>query len=52
MCKNRNLGGAPASSMASSCLGCKVSLEDRKIKKMSETVIHGVERERGREEKK
>jgi hypothetical protein len=40
------LGDAPASSMASSWLGCKVSLEDRKIEKMSETAIHGIERER------
>jgi hypothetical protein len=31
--------------------GCKVSLEDRKIEKMSETAIHGVEREGGRGEK-
>jgi hypothetical protein len=32
--------------MASSWLGCKVSLEDRKILKMSETAIHGIGRER------
>jgi hypothetical protein len=32
--------------MASSWLGCKVSLEDRKILKMSEIAIHGIERER------
>jgi hypothetical protein len=40
--------------MASSWLGCKVSLEDRKIEKISETAIHGIERERegGGEEKK
>jgi hypothetical protein len=30
---------------------CKVSLEDRKIEKMSETAIHGVERERGERRK-
>jgi hypothetical protein len=48
----QNLGGAPASSMASSWLGCKVSLEDRKILKMSEIAIHGIERDRGGEEKK
>jgi hypothetical protein len=50
----QNLGNAPASSMASSWLGCKVSLEDRKILKMSETAIHGIERERegGEREKK
>jgi hypothetical protein len=35
--------------MASSWLGCKVSLEDRKILKMSETAIHGIGRERERE---
>jgi hypothetical protein len=34
--------------MASSWLGCKVSLEDRKILKMSEIAIHGIERERQR----
>jgi hypothetical protein len=37
--------------MASSWLGCKVS-EDRKIEKMSETAIHGIERERGGERRK
>jgi hypothetical protein len=39
----QNLGNAPASSMASSWLGCKVSQEDRKIEKMSKTAIHGIE---------
>jgi hypothetical protein len=33
--------------MASSWLRCKVSLEDRKIEKMSEIAIHGIEREGG-----
>jgi hypothetical protein len=33
--------------MASFWLGCKVSLEDRKIEKMSETAIYGIEREGG-----
>jgi hypothetical protein len=47
----QNLGDAPTSSMASSWLGCKVSLKDRKILKMSETAIHGIERERERGEK-
>jgi hypothetical protein len=37
--------------MASSWLGCKVSLEDRKIEKISETAIHGIEREGGKGEK-